>query len=348
MPKLSRSNPKAAPTHAPDNMPSQRPSRSKKSSPKKKKHATTPHSQSAKGPKIAGTPNARGKQIVPSPATRRSIRGKNPPALENGNVELPSAACKPLAARLTHRPLSAIEEESLNTLPATTEEVSSVPSIMKSPPESKASADQNLSPNEDETINTVPADTKEESTVPSLRKSGRKTKAPIYDLMGSSDSQGVCTNAIESPGIAAAASTLIYQLQYGKDDTANESKYEYESELEYGKDKTVNKSKYEYDSELAGDECDDDSGGSDALECNELETSKYVPHGLEYLDNNDILIDIDSDEEALRSSFPRDKSRKNMVPGGPQKPNVSMRTESEGKVLLQRYAKVRKAYTDKQ
>jgi hypothetical protein len=50
----------------------------------------------------------------------------------------------------------------------------------------------------------------------------------------------------------------------------------------------------------------------------------------------------------LRSLFPRDKSRKNIVPGGPQKPGMSMCTESKGMVLLQRYAKVRKAYTDKQ
>jgi hypothetical protein len=105
---------------------------------------------------------------------------------------------------------------------------------------------------------------------------------------------------IESPGIAATASTLIYRLQYGKDDTANKSIYEYELESEYGKDKTVNESKYEYDSELAGDKCDDDSGGSDASECNESDISKHVSHGLEYLDDNDILIDIDSDEEALK------------------------------------------------
>ncbi len=137
-------------------------------------------------------------------------------------------------------------------------------------------------------------------------------------------------------------------MQYGKDDTANESKYEYELELEYGQDKTVNESKYEYDSELAGDQCDDDSGGSDASECNESETSKYVPHGLEYLDNDNILIDIDLGEEALRSSFSRDKSRKNMVPSGPGKPDVSMCTESKGKVLLQCNAKARKASTDKQ
>ncbi len=73
---------------------------------------------------------------------------------------------------------------------------------------------------------------------------------------------------------------MIYRLQYGKDDTANESKYEYESESEYGKDKTVNELKYEYDSESAGDECDDDSGGSDASECNESETSHFPSFGL--------------------------------------------------------------------
>ncbi len=115
----------------------------------------------------------------------------------------------------------------------------------------------------------------------------------------------------------------------------------------------MNESKYEYES--SGDECGandmfgwNDSGGSDALECKESETSEYVPHGLECLDDDDILIDIDSDEEELRSLFPRDKSRKNMVPGGPKKPDMSMCTESEGKVLLQCYAKARKAYTDKQ
>jgi hypothetical protein len=147
---------------------------------------------------------------VSFPATRRSIRGKNPPALEESNVELPSAARKPWAARLTHRSLSAIEEELINTLPTATKEVSSIPSLMKSPPESRASNDQNLSANEEETINTVAAATKEVSTVPSLWKSAPKSTAPGDDLMGSSDSRGVRTNAIKSPGIVAAASTLIY------------------------------------------------------------------------------------------------------------------------------------------
>ncbi len=85
--------------------------------------------------------------------------------------------------------------------------------------------------------------------------------------MGASDSQGVRIDAIESPGIAAAASSLIYWLQYGKDKTVNESKYEYKS------------SRDELDAnDMFGR---DESGGSDALECKELETSKYVPHGLD-------------------------------------------------------------------
>jgi hypothetical protein len=227
--------------------------------------------------------------------------------LEEFNVELPSAARKPRAARLMHQSLSAIEEELVNTLPAATKEGSSIPSLLKSPPESRASADQNLSANEEETINTVAAATKEVSTVPSLWKSAPKSRAPGDELMGSSDSHGVRTNAIKSPGIAAAALTLIYRLQYGKGETVNESKYEYKS---------------------CRDKCDDDFGGSDALECKELETFEYVPHGLEYSDDDNILIDIDSDEEELRSLFPRDKSRKHLVPGGPKKPDVSMCTKS--------------------
>jgi hypothetical protein len=196
---------------------------------------------------------------VSFPATRRGIRGKNPLALEESNVQLPSAAHKPWAAGLMHQSLSAIEEESINTLPAATKEVSSVPSLMKSPPESRASADQNISEIEEETINTVAAATKEVSTVPSLRKSAPKSRASGDDLMDASNSQGVYIDAIKRPGIATTASTLIYRLQYGKD-------------------KTVNKLKIEY--QLSGDELDaydmfgqDELGSSAASECSkELET----------------------------------------------------------------------------
>jgi hypothetical protein len=114
----------------------------------------------------------------------------------------------------------------------------------------------------------------------------------------------------------------------------------------------MGKTKLKYEYQSSGDKLDandmfgrDESGGSDAPECKESETSKYVPHGLEYLDDDDILIDIDSDVEEIRSLFPREKSRKNIIPGGPQKPDMSMCTELEGKVLLQHYAKARKAYS---
>jgi hypothetical protein len=123
--------------------------------------------------------------------------------------------------------------------------------------------------------------------------------------------------------------------------------------LQYGKDQTANESKYA--DESGGDKLDaydvlgqDELGGSDVSECMESETSEYVPHGLEYLNDNYILIDIDSEEDELTLLFPRDKSRKNIFPGGPQKPDVSMCTESGAKVFLQSYAKARKAYTDKQ
>ena len=51
----------------------------------------------------------------------------------------------------------------------------------------------------------------------------------------------------------------------------------------------------------------------------------YVPSGMEFSDyDNYILLDVDSEEDdLLRSSFPRDTSKKNRVLGGPQKPDLS-------------------------
>jgi hypothetical protein len=66
-------------------------------------------------------------------------------------------------------------------------------------------------------------------------------------------------------------------------------------------------------------------------------------------DDNDILLDVDSEEDdLLRSSFPRDISKKNRVLGGPQKPDLSNCTKSEAQVLMKRYSAARKAFTDKQ
>ncbi len=76
----------------------------------------------------------------------------------------------------------------------------------------------------------------------------------------------------------------------------------------------------------------------------------YVPRGMEFSDDdNDILLDVDSEEDdLLRSSFPRDKSRNNRVLGGPQKPDLCNCTQLESHVLIKRYSAARKDFTDKQ
>ncbi len=95
---------------------------------------------------------------------------------------------------------------------------------------------------------------------------------------------------IDSP-IAAAASTLVYQLAYG-DGSASNGDWE---------DKDVNNWE-----------------DNDVDDC--LSNSDYsIPEGLVFSDDKDVLvIEADSDNELFRSSFPKDKSRtKNLVLGGP-------------------------------
>jgi hypothetical protein len=122
-------------------------------------------------------------------------------------------------------------------------------------------------------------------------------------------------------GIAAAATTLVYKLQYGKDRVEDLT----------GRD----------------DSSEDESDASVSLN-SEGSGAAYVPRGVEFSDD-DILLDVDSEEDDLiRSSFPRDRSRRNKVLGGPQKPDLCNCTESEAQVLMKRYRAARKAFTDKQ
>jgi hypothetical protein len=72
----------------------------------------------------------------------------------------------------------------IKTLPAATKEVSTVPSLQKSPPESRASAHQSLSAIVEEMINTLAAATKAVSTIPSLQKSTPESRASEDDMMG--------------------------------------------------------------------------------------------------------------------------------------------------------------------
>ena len=64
-------------------------------------------------------------------------------------------------------------------------------------------------------------------------------------------------------------------------------------------------------------DCDDASGKADGNEDND-----YILHGLIFSDDEDFLVDIDleSEDERLRSSFPKDRTRKTIIPGGPQPP----------------------------
>ncbi len=122
-----------------------------------------------------------------------------------------------------------------------------------------------------------------------------------------SKEQGGTGNAIvvDSP-MAAAASTLLYQLQYGGDD----GKY-------------------------ASDHLD----ASDDL-CASLDDDKdYKPNGLVFSDDDDFLTDIDydSEDERLRSSFPKNKLQMNIIPGGPEPPNLSKYPKSEWDAVLAAY-----------
>jgi hypothetical protein len=118
---------------------------------------------------------------------------------------------------------------------------------------------------------------------------------------------------IDSP-IAAAASTLVYQLAYG-DGSASYDDQE---------DKEV-------------DDCSSDLDYS-------------FPEGLVFLDDEDVLgIEPDSDDKLFWSSFPKDTLRtKNFVLGGPQPPDLSNYPKGERQEVWLAYKKKRKAYNDKE
>ncbi len=118
---------------------------------------------------------------------------------------------------------------------------------------------------------------------------------------------------IDSP-IAAAASTLVYQLAYGDgsasyDDQEDEEVDDHLSNLDYS-----------------------------------------VPEGLVFSDDEDALrIEPDSDNMLFWSLFPKDTSRtKNFVLGGPQPPDLSNYPKGERQEVWLAYKKKRKAYNDKE
>ncbi len=95
----------------------------------------------------------------------------------------------------------------------------------------------------------------------------------------------------------------------------------------------------------------DDSADSIELpsgkaDCNE--DDECILGGLNFSDDEDFLVNVDSgsEDERLRSSFPKDRTRKTIIPGGPQPPDLSNYPESEHSSIWGKYVKARKKYVD--
>jgi hypothetical protein len=164
------------------------------------------------------------------------------------------------------------------------------------------------------------------SIVESLRnrKAPPNTRASGDDRMGGaySKEQGGPGNGIvvDTPMAAAASTTLLYQLKYGGDDAPDRS------EASNGKKASAH------------------SGALD-LCASSVDNIDYKPDGLVFSDDEDFLLDIDydSEEERLRSSFTKNKMQMNIIPGGPQPPDLSMNPESEQQAVLDAYIAKRKS-----
>jgi len=185
------------------------------------------------------------------------------------------------------------------------------------------------------------------SVPPPLSKKGSNNKtAPSsssrnqqYASRKSPPEPNVAAVITKSPtnSVTAAASTLIYQKN---DVDGNSGGKEGRTKL--------------YDSEdLEENECNasgsNEDDGSFILEENEsdaasgVEEDKLVaPEGLVYSDDEAYLFEVESEDE-FRTSFPKDVSRKNIIPGGPPKPDVRGMTKAKAEIVLKAYAKDRKA-----
>ena len=128
---------------------------------------------------------------------------------------------------------------------------------------------------------------------------------------------------VDTP-MAAAASTLLYQLQYGGHDSPNRLGHDSPDRLEASNGKNAS----HHSSAL--DLCASSSSDNNM---------DYKPDGLVFSDDKEYLLDIDYDleEEWLRLSFPMNKKQMNIIPGGPQPPDLSMYPDSEQQAVLDAY-----------
>ena len=150
--------------------------------------------------------------------------------------------------------------------------------------------------------------------------------------------------------VAAAASTLIYQKNYVDSNSGTLGGNGGKSEL-YDNALEVNSSESSEDSEenecnANGSKEDDSSFHLEENESDEASGAK-VAQGLVYSDDEAYLFEVESEDET-RTSFPKDLVSKNIIPGGPTKPDVRNMPEATAKNVLKAYSKERKAYTDKQ
>jgi hypothetical protein len=129
--------------------------------------------------------------------------------------------------------------------------------------------------------------------------------------------------------VAAAASTLIYQENYVDGNSGHSGGNGGKSEL-YCDVLEVNSSSSN-NSEDADEYESDAASGAKVDEC-------FAPEGLVYSDDEAYLFEVESDDE-FRTSFPKDVVRKNIIPGGPTKPDLRNMTETAAKIVLKAYAK---------
>ena len=177
-----------------------------------------------------------------------------------------------------------------------------------------------------------------------------------------------------SNSVAAAASTLLYQRNYGPGDglTTASPPSTQRSELWFRKDRYSYQNNYkgngggddgeddndddieldedeEYD-DNAPDSADDDDSSSSVIVvggCKSIEVNaKLDLDGLYYSEDEAYLFNDIESEDDTRTSFPKDTNPKFI--DGPQKPDVSSMSASEGAAVLKVWSKSRKAHTDKE
>ena len=67
-----------------------------------------------------------------------------------------------------------------------------------------------------------------------------------------------------------------------------------------------------------------------------------APEGLVYSDDEAYMFEVESEDET-QASFPKDIVRKNVIQGGPTKPDVRRMSEAKAGIVLKAYTKERKA-----